>query len=147
MQQPARRASSPIPKRSADAPTRKYLARLGGRIRTARAQRGMTRLGLASKQAGVANAEAGVRVADANVRAQLATVQRLLQMTRYEKVEAPFDGVVTSRNVDNGDLVKADDNSGGTPMFTLQRDDVVRVQVNVPQSGAVGLQDGLAAKR
>jgi XRE family transcriptional regulator, aerobic/anaerobic benzoate catabolism transcriptional regulator len=48
MQDPARRAAPPIPKRSADAPTRKYLARLGERIRTARAQRGMTRLGLAS---------------------------------------------------------------------------------------------------
>jgi RND family efflux transporter MFP subunit len=54
--------------------------------------------------------------------------------------------VVTARNVDNGDLVKADDSSGGTPLFALQRDDVVRVQVNVPQSGAVGLQDGLPAK-
>ena len=105
-----------------------------------------TRLGLASKLAGVANAEAGVKVAEANVKAQEATVQRLLQLTQYEKVEAPFNGVVTARNVDSGDLVKADDNSGGTPLFTLQRDDVVRVQVNVPQSGAVGLQDGLPAK-
>jgi HlyD family secretion protein len=104
-----------------------------------------TRLGLASKVAAVANAEAGVKVAEANVRAQMATVQRLLQLTQYEKVEAPFNGVVTARNVDSGDLVKADDNSGGTPLFALQRDDVVRVQVNVPQSGAVGLQDGLAA--
>jgi HlyD family secretion protein len=105
-----------------------------------------TRLGLASKLAAVANAEAGVRVAEANVRAQQATVQRLLQLTQYEKIEAPFNGVITARNVDNGDLVRADDNSGGTPLFTVQRDDVVRVQVNVPQSGAVGLQDGLPAK-
>jgi HlyD family secretion protein len=105
-----------------------------------------TRLGLASKVAAVANAEAGVRVAEANVRAQQATVQRLLQLTQYEKVEAPFNGVITARNVDNGDLVKADDNSGGTALFTVHRDDVVRVQVNVPQSGAVGLQDGLPAK-
>ncbi|HXW30672.1 MAG TPA: efflux RND transporter periplasmic adaptor subunit [Xanthobacteraceae bacterium] len=105
-----------------------------------------TRLGLASKLAAVANAEAGVRVAEANVRAQEATVRRLLQLTQYEKVEAPFNGVITARNVDNGDLVKADDNSGGTALFTVQRDDVVRVQVNVPQSGAVGLQDGLPAK-
>lgn len=103
-----------------------------------------TRLGLASKLAAVTNAEAGVKVAEANVKAQEATVQRLLQLTEYEKVEAPFNGVVTSRNVDNGDLVRAD--SGGTPLFTVQRDDVVRVQVNVPQSGAVGLQDGLPAK-
>ncbi|MGA2124854.1 MAG: efflux RND transporter periplasmic adaptor subunit [Xanthobacteraceae bacterium] len=105
-----------------------------------------TRLGLASKLAAVNNAEAGVKVAEANVNAQQATVQRLLQMTQFERVEAPFDGVVTARNVDNGDLVKADDSSGGTPLFALQRDDVVRVQVNVPQSGAVGLQDGLPAK-
>ncbi len=103
-----------------------------------------TRLGLASKLAAVTNAEAGVKVAEANVKAQEATVQRLLQLTEYEKVEAPFNGVITSRNVDNGDLVRAD--SGGTPLFAVQRDDVVRVQVNVPQSGAVGLQDGLPAK-
>ena len=42
--------------------------------------------------------------------------------------------------------MKADDNSGGTPPVTVQRDDTVRVQVNVPQSGAVGVQDGLPAK-
>jgi RND family efflux transporter MFP subunit len=105
-----------------------------------------TRLGLASKQAAATNAAAGVKVAEANARAAMATVQRLFKLTEYEKVEAPFDGVVTARNVDTGDLVKADDNNGGTPLFTIQRDDVVRVQVNVPQSGAVGLQDGLTAQ-
>ena len=73
-------------------------------------------------------------------------MRRLRQMTQFERVEAPFQGVITARNIDNGDLVKADDNSGGTPLFTIQRDDIVRVQVNVPQSGAVGLQDGLPAE-
>jgi HlyD family secretion protein len=105
-----------------------------------------TRLGLASKLAAVNNAEAGVRVAEASIRAQEATVRRLKQLTEFERVEAPFHGVITARNVDNGDLVKADDNSVGTPLFTIQRDDIVRVQVNVPQSGAVGLQDGLGAE-
>ena len=105
-----------------------------------------TRLGLASKLAAVNNAEAGVKVAEASIRAQEATVQRLRQLTQFERVEAPFNGVITARNVDNGDLVKADDNSGGTPLFAIQRDDIVRVQVNVPQSGAVGLQDGLSAE-
>jgi HlyD family secretion protein len=105
-----------------------------------------TRLGLASKLAAVNNAEAGVRVAEASIRAQEATVRRLKQLTQFERVEAPFHGVITARNVDNGDLVKADDNSIGTPLFTIQRDDIVRVQVNVPQSGAVGLQDGLGAE-
>ncbi len=105
-----------------------------------------TRLGLASKLAAVNNAEAGVKVAEASIRAQEATVRRLKQLTQFERVAAPFNGVITARNVDNGDLVKADDNSGGTPLFTIQRDDIVRVQVNVPQSGAVGLQDGLLAE-
>ena len=105
-----------------------------------------TRLGLASKRAAVANADAGVQVAEANMKAQQATVDRLVQLTQYEQIEAPFNGVITARNVDTGDLVKADDNSGGTPLFALQRDDVVRVQVDVPQSGAVGLRDGLEAK-
>jgi len=105
-----------------------------------------TRLGLASKLAAVNNAEAGVKVAEASIRAQEATVRRLKQLTQFERVAAPFNGVITTRNVDNGDLVKADDNSGGTPLFTIQRDDIVRVQVNVPQSGAVGLQDGLLAE-
>ncbi len=104
-----------------------------------------TRLGLAAKQAAVANADAGVKVAEANLRAQIATVQRLVQLTQYEKVRAPFSGVVTARNVDVGDLVKADNGGGGTPLFTVQHDKVVRVQVHVPQSGAVGLRDGLTA--
>lgn len=103
-----------------------------------------TRLGMAGKQAAEANAVAGVKVAEANVRASAATVERLVQLTQYEKVRAPFDGVVTSRSVDTGDLVKAD--GGGTPLFTVQHDSVVRVRVNVPQSGAVGLKDGLIAK-
>jgi HlyD family secretion protein len=105
-----------------------------------------TRLGLASKLAAVNNAEAGVKVAEASIRAQEATVRRLKQLTQFERVAAPFNGVITARNVDNGDLAKADDNSGGTPLFTIQRDDIVRVQVNVPQSGAVGLRDGLLAE-
>lgn len=88
---------------------------------------------------------AGVKVAEANLKAQLATVQRLQELTAYENVAAPFDGVVTARNVDTGDLVSADA-GGGTPMFVVQRDDVVRVQAYVPQSGAVGIQPGVAAR-
>lgn len=104
-----------------------------------------TRLGLASRQAALNNAEAGVKVAAANLAAQYATVQRLQQLTGYEHVTAPFDGVITARNVDPGDLVSADAN-GGTPLFTLQREDVLRIQVYVPQSGVIGLKPGLKAR-
>lgn len=94
--------------------------------------------------AGVESALAGVTVAEANVKAQQATVDRLRQLTDYERVTAPFDGVVTSRTVDVGDLLTADA-GGGRPMFVVQRDDVIRVQTYVPQSGTVGLRAGLPA--
>jgi HlyD family secretion protein len=47
--------------------------------------------------------------------------------------------------VDVGDLVSADA-SGGTALFALQRTDILRIQVSVPQSGAVTMRDGLPAK-
>ena len=58
---------------------------------------------------------------------------------------APFDGVVTARNVEVGDLVNADAGSG-TPMFTVDEDDVLRISVHVPQYSSEGIRDGLEAK-
>ena len=94
--------------------------------------------------ANVDSARAGVTVADANFQAQLAQVQRLQALTAFERITAPFDGVITARNVDVGDLVSAD-SASGAPAFTVQSDDVLRISVQVPQSGAVGLHDGLDA--
>ena len=105
-----------------------------------------TRLGLVGAQASLGSAQAAVKVAEANLAAQYATVKRLQQLTSYEQVTAPFDGVITSRGVDTGDLVSADSNGAGNVLFTLARDCVVRVQVSVPQSGAIGIHDGLPAK-
>lgn len=104
-----------------------------------------TRLGLAQSQATLNASQAAIKVAQANLAAQYATVQRLQQLTAFENVTAPFDGVITSRSVDTGDLV-SDTNGTGNVLFTLVRDDVVRVQVSVPQSGAIGIRDGLEAK-
>ncbi len=99
----------------------------------------------ATGAAGVSSAQAGIAVALANLRAQQATVQRLQELTGFERITAPFDGVVTARNVDVGNLLTAD-NGSGTPMLSISRDDVLRVAVYVPQSGAVGVHAGLPAK-
>ena len=103
-----------------------------------------TRLNLASSRSNLAASQAAVQVAQANIAAQFATLQRLQELVGFEDVRAPFDGIVTARNVDVGDLVSAD--SGGKVMFTLARTDTVRVAVDVPQSGAIGVVDGLEAK-
>jgi RND family efflux transporter MFP subunit len=84
---------------------------------------------------------AGVRVAQANIAAQVAQVNRLVELTGFEKVTAPFDGVITSRQVDVGTLVTADQSSG-TALFSIARTDVLRVQVYVPQAYFFGLKDG-----
>lgn len=98
-----------------------------------------------TQTANLAAAQAGVEVAQANIQAQQANVDRLKQLVEFKNVTAPFKGVVTVRNVDVGDLVSADAN-GGTALFSMARDDVLRVQVSVPQAEAQGLGDGLEAK-
>jgi HlyD family secretion protein len=100
---------------------------------------------VSSQQANVDAADAGVKVAEANVRAQEASLNRLKTLTAFEEVTAPFDGTVSSRNIDVGDLVNAD-TGGGTPMFGVVKDDILRVDVNVPQTQAIGIRDGLQAK-
>jgi RND family efflux transporter MFP subunit len=59
-----------------------------------------------------------------------ANVQRLEQLQSFEKIYAPFSGVVTARNVDVGQLINA---GAGTLMFRLSAINVLRVYVNVPQ--------------
>ena len=84
---------------------------------------------------------AALAVAKANVTAQQAAVARLEQLTEFERITAPFDGVVTGRMIDVGSLVTADA-ATGTPLFSLARTDVLRVQVFVPQAFSFGLKDG-----
>jgi RND family efflux transporter MFP subunit len=84
---------------------------------------------------------AAVAVAKANVLGQQAAVRRLEQLTQFEQITAPFDGVVTSRLIDVGSLVTADAASG-TSLFSIARTNVLRVQVFVPQAFSFGIKDG-----
>jgi RND family efflux transporter MFP subunit len=86
--------------------------------------------------------QAAEGVAQANIQAQQAQLMVLNQRKAYQRVIAPFDGVVTARNIDIGSLVQADA-TGGTAMFTMMHSDVIRIQVYVPQDQAFGLQPGV----
>ena len=88
--------------------------------------------------------EAAVSVAQANVTAEEAQLQVLHQQKVYQRVVAPFDGVITQRNIDVGSLVQADVTSG-TFMFTIMQSNVIRTQVFVPQESAFGLKPGIDA--
>ncbi len=94
--------------------------------------------------ANVESAQAGIKVADANTKAAQATVDRLQALVAFEKVTAPYDGVITTRGVEVGDLVNADSKTG-SPLFTIAYDKVLRVTVHVPQANAFAIKDGLIA--
>ena len=66
------------------------------------------------------------------MKAQEAQLRVLNQQKIYQQVVAPFDGVITQRNIDVGSLVQADAASG-TSLFTIMQSDVIRAQVFVPQ--------------
>jgi RND family efflux transporter MFP subunit len=66
------------------------------------------------------------------------------QQQIYQKVVAPFDGVIAQRNIDVGSLVTADA-AGGTAMFSMNHSDVIRVWVYVPQDDAFGVKPGIDA--
>ncbi|HTH61026.1 MAG TPA: efflux RND transporter periplasmic adaptor subunit [Paraburkholderia sp.] len=83
---------------------------------------------------------ADMQAKDAALEAAKANVAHLAELVGYEQVAAPFDGVITARNVDVGALVTA----GGTPgtagvsgeLFHIQQTDTLRVFVDVPQDDA-----------
>ena len=92
----------------------------------------------------VKSREAAVAVAQHNVTAQQHLLQQLRQNRNYASVVAPFDGVITQRNVDVGTLVQGNATSG-TFMFEIMQEDVIRVRVYVPQDAAFGVAPGIDA--
>jgi RND family efflux transporter MFP subunit len=87
---------------------------------------------------------AAVAVAAANIQAQDAQLQVLRQQKAYLSVLAPFNGVVTQRNVDVGDLVQANA-INGTFLFTVMQTDTIRIWVYVQQAEAFGVAPGVEA--
>ncbi|HWB59730.1 MAG TPA: efflux RND transporter periplasmic adaptor subunit [Chthoniobacteraceae bacterium] len=78
--------------------------------------------------------------------AQKAAVQNLQAQQGFEKIIAPFDGTVTKRNIDVGDLVSAGSTTAGTLLFEIQQSDPLRIYVNVPQTNAPDIHTGMKAK-
>jgi len=76
-----------------------------------------------------------------NVAAAEANVERLKQLKTYQTVRAPFEGVITVRNVDTGALV----NEGNTMLFRIAQTGSLRAYVNLPQSESENVHVGQRA--
>jgi len=96
-------------------------------------------------EANVGSRTADISAARAAIDAQLANVRRLEQMQSFERVLAPFDGVVTERRIEKGDLISAGSGSDRN-LFTVAQSTTLRIQVSVPQNYAVDLQPGQDAE-
>ncbi len=98
-----------------------------------------------ARVADVSAATASITAAEANVTANRANVSRLQQMQGFERIVAPFDGVITQRNVERGDLISTGSSGASKPLFSIAQSGTLRIQVDVPQSEAVNIQDGQKA--
>jgi RND family efflux transporter MFP subunit len=81
----------------------------------------------------------------AAVDASMANVRRLEQLQSFEKVYAPFDGIVTARNTDIGRLISAGQNTTPQELFHLAAIGKIRVYVSVPEAYSAAIKDGAKA--
>ena len=85
-------------------------------------------------------ARADVTAASAGIQVARSDARHTQALRAYASIAAPYDGVITRRNVDVGDLTQP--GSQGPPLFTMARDDLVRIIVSVPEMYATAVNPG-----
>ena len=98
------------------------------------------------RQAEVVSAEANINAAQKAVEASEANLHRLEEMKSFARVAAPFDGVITARNMDVGTLVNAGNGGPNREIFRIAQIDRMRIFVNVPQTYASLVRAGQHAE-
>jgi RND family efflux transporter MFP subunit len=80
------------------------------------------------------------------VEADKAAVEQYSALVSFEKIYAPFDGVITARNTDIGDLINSGSGTGvKTDLFHIAQPGKLRVYVNVPEEYSQGIKNGMTA--
>lgn len=93
----------------------------------------------------VDNAVANMQATQAQVQSAQENVKRLEDLQSFEKIYAPFDGVITARNIDIGDLINAGSGSPAQELFHISSTNVLRVYVSVPQIYSAATRPGIKA--
>ncbi len=100
----------------------------------------------AVSQQDVDNAVGTYNANKAIVEADKATVEQYTALVSFEKIYAPFDGVITARNTDIGDLINSGSTSNvKTDLFHIAQPGKLRVYVNVPEEYSQGIKVGMTA--
>jgi len=93
----------------------------------------------------VDNAMGDLEAKIANVKSAEANVHRLEDLESFKHIYAPFNGVITRRNVDTGTLINAGNGGASQQLFSLAQTDPLRVYVSVPEAYAPSIRAGLGA--
>jgi RND family efflux transporter MFP subunit len=93
----------------------------------------------------VDNAVGDFEAKRAEVESAESNVKRLQQLQSFEKIYAPFEGVITARNTDVGHLINSGAGAPATELFHIAEKRTLRVFVNVPQEYSQAAQPGLIA--
>jgi RND family efflux transporter MFP subunit len=101
------------------------------------------RAGAKESEAKRDKARADLMAAKARVQVAQAEEGRLSALLGYSKVRAPYDGVITSRNIHTGHYLTG---TGAKPLFVIARTDIVRILVDVPEAEAMCVSDGVTAR-
>jgi len=100
----------------------------------------------AVSQQDVDNAVGTYNANKAIVEADQAAVEQYTALVSFEKIYAPFDGVITARNTDIGDLINSGSNASvKTDLFHIAQPGTLRVYVNVPEEYSRGIKVGMTA--
>jgi RND family efflux transporter MFP subunit len=94
-----------------------------------------------SKRADYESSEARLYAANAQVNLDKSKVDQYNALTEFKQVKAPFDGTVTERKIDIGNLVTAGSGSTTTPLYRMAQTDPLRIFVDVPQNAAGELKN------
>jgi RND family efflux transporter MFP subunit len=93
----------------------------------------------------VDNAAGDLAAKSAIVQSAQANMRRLQELKSFQRVYAPFSGVITQRNVDIGTLINAGNGGTSQQLFFLAQTDPIRLYVNVPEAYAPAIHKGLGA--
>jgi len=97
-------------------------------------------------QQDVDNAVGTYNANKAIVEADKAAVEQYSALVSFEKIYAPFDGIITARNTDVGDLINSGSSTGAkTDLFHIAQPGKLRVYVNVPEEYSQGVKNGMTA--
>jgi len=97
------------------------------------------------KRLALAAREADIESARATIKAQEANVKRLEELQSFKQILAPFDGVITSRNVEVGTLVSEGNGAGTRELFRMVQLQSLRFHVPVPESAVPSIKAGMTA--